>query len=303
MSQVDSGFNNNAQLDHVDDPSVKRTKLSKSKQVRSKKSPQVVNKDRVSHNNFDGIQISVNSDEEELNYEDDVTLGNMDEDEVDSNSVHEHVQDSHVDEGQRSQRSLQPESVDNGLMLGATSTSITDEEMVMNNPHLKKLLNKMLDERIQAAKVSGETSGSQLLTKLTPNVNTKKRQSQNTGMVKSPSNTTIYIPVLHIAAIGNNVVNADVIKQPSALDRQFPSNGNNISSQDSCSPMIQKHLTKGLSKDCQMNNENMVNKISYFVEQIRLEQQTDGEMVESNVGESAPKVKSSVNAPGYDVFQ
>ena len=39
------------------------------------------------------------------------------------------------------------------IMLGASSATLTDEEMVMSNPHLKKLFNKMLHDRIkQAAK-------------------------------------------------------------------------------------------------------------------------------------------------------
>ena len=38
------------------------------------------------------------------------------------------------------------EHVDQGLDLGASSASMDDEQMIMNNPHLCKLLNKMLDE-------------------------------------------------------------------------------------------------------------------------------------------------------------
>ena len=63
---------------------------------------------------------------------------------------------------------------------------MNEEELVMNNPHLRKLLNKMLDERIQEAKKRGETSESEILTKLTPQSN-KRKSSGNQAIIKSPS--------------------------------------------------------------------------------------------------------------------
>ena len=94
---------------------------------------------------FDGIQVSVGSDaDEELDYEDDVL-----NDEDEGCSMDEDVQDDERVVESRNNSSVTKEtSPVNSTMvdLGATSASLTDEELVMNNPHLRKLLNKMLDE-------------------------------------------------------------------------------------------------------------------------------------------------------------
>ena len=105
--------------------------------------------------NFDGVQVTVNSDEEDeldLDYADDL---NCDDEE---GSIMEE-EEQNIDNN--------TESENNVLRLGATSANLSEEEMIMNNPHPKRLLNKMLDERIQNAKKSDESSGSELLSKMT----------------------------------------------------------------------------------------------------------------------------------------
>ena len=81
---------------------------------------------------FDGIQVSINSDkEEELDYEDDVAGQEMESGSID----------------QDHEESVSQSSPEKDLDLGATSSSLTEEHMIMNNPHLRKLLNKMLDKK------------------------------------------------------------------------------------------------------------------------------------------------------------
>ena len=146
--------------------------------------------------------MSVNSDDEELDYEDDVAFeesGSIDQD-----------QDSDGDHGNQAAVKLSQNkaaSVNEGdIPLGASSASLTDEQMILNNPHLRKLLDRMLDECIQEANHKGETSSSQLLTTLSPNnvqngQGTKRKSTEtNSGMIinriKSPSDTTIYVLAL-----------------------------------------------------------------------------------------------------------
>ena len=160
---------------------------------------------------FDGIKVSVNSDEE-LDYEDDVLMGEEEEigsiDQKDNavSSINE-LDDSDSQEigghlRKKNKNPTQEEVVtETDLNLGASSASLIDEQ-VMNNPHLKRLLNKMLDERILEAKRNGESSDSQLLSKMTPTqINEGKtknsKQTQGNPVIKSPSDTTIYVPALN----------------------------------------------------------------------------------------------------------
>ena len=95
----------------------------------------------------DDIQVTVNSDEE-LDDEDDIDILLGEEGSIDGDTE---------------------ELMDSAIILGATLDTLNDEELVMSNPHLKKLFNKMLDERIKkAAAEHGETSDSRILSSLTP---------------------------------------------------------------------------------------------------------------------------------------
>ena len=166
------------------------------------------------YNLFDGVQVTVNSEveEEDLDYIDDVS--------DDAESMNLDVQNdrnfilaeggnvSDENASNKSSKLIEHErnadSEDsNAIDLGATSKSLMDEQMVMNNPYLKRLLNKMLDERIQQASSAGETSKSQLLTRMTPpqaaDTARKVATGRNGQAIKSPSNTTIYVSVLNKA--------------------------------------------------------------------------------------------------------
>ena len=82
--------------------------------------------------NHDGIQVTIKSDEEELDYED-----VMDED-----------PGSMIADDEEKKDTL---ATDSDILLGALSATLNDEEMVMRNPHLEELFNKMLDEQIKRA--------------------------------------------------------------------------------------------------------------------------------------------------------
>ena len=73
------------------------------------------------------------------------------------------------------------------------------QQLLLDNPELKRLFNQMIDERIKATQ-QGETSNSTLLSTTTPKsadkaTTGKQRTNFNKG-VKSPSDTTIYVPAL-----------------------------------------------------------------------------------------------------------
>ena len=123
---------------------------------------------------FDDIQVTVNSDVEDLDYVNDV-LDHDDKD--DRGSINEEPTVETVVSPIRLGVNLKGDGlIDVGLALGASSTSVTEEDMIMNNPHLRKLLNKMLDERINSAKSKGESSNSELLTRMTPQIEKKRRR-------------------------------------------------------------------------------------------------------------------------------
>ena len=83
----------------------------------------------------------------------------------------------------------------------------TSEEMLASNPGLKRLFNQLLDERIRQATSQGESSGSTLLTTLTP---TKQHAGesvhvQRNKIIKSPSDTTVYAPALVLKRGGTDL--------------------------------------------------------------------------------------------------
>ena len=209
VSNAGLGENNNAQIRvqnfgrHVRQEGRKdRMNVNTKVKGKMKQSTIINNKTagKLTKDVFDGIQVSVNSDEE-LDYEDD--LPDPDED---GSVFHQ----SDKEETDDTDGLAVAESTNNGLGLGASSASMTEEETIMNNPHLRKLLNKMLDERIKDANIRGESSGSQLLTRMTPQAeqSSKGPKRNNTGnslprnnnlgnaLVKSPSDTMIYVPAL-----------------------------------------------------------------------------------------------------------
>ena len=237
-------------------------------------------------NKFDGIQISLNSDEEELDYDDIVSQ----------------EEEGSID--QLSENGEENNNAKNDTTLGTSSSNFADEQTIMNNPHLHKLLNKMLDERIKIA-TSGECSLSQLLSKMTPtnsadkmeNVNKvnkdgsdKKKKTGKQGMsinvVKSPSDTTIYAPALkritRPVIDGNIGINLDVEKTRSIVNKQpqTTTKENNISKEP-----------------------ELISKISNFVDQLRIEFDSEGNDSDEQQTQQMARPRSSINAPGLEEAQ
>ena len=217
----------------------------------------------------DGIKISVgadmSSDEEELDYEDDL----MDEDEHGSIEAEDFRQNEDLevtDEVEEPTRRGNAKSLvtDSEIMLGASSSTLNDEEMVMSNPHLKKLFNKMLDERIkQVAAKEGESSRSQILTSLTPQHVDKTPERtgkvKNSNVIKSPSDTTVYAPTLSRnihSGVGNEQLNRQTGGNVKDLRPTEVTEINNVN--------LKQQL-----------DGNVINHISNFVDQMRIEATAD----------------------------
>ena len=271
---------------------------------------------------FDGIQVTVNSDDEDLDYVDDILKNDHDEInsiDLDNDQLQQHTEHEHINHDLRIQlnearvtgsnqvgnkaqavtvgtpvnRTTMDEGADDscvtGLALGATSSSLTEEQLIMNNPHLKKLLNKMLNERIQDAKNNGEGSSSELLSRISPSTKKKNTKQPGTILVKLLSDTTIYVPAL---------------KQKIASPDQF------IEINDtSTSHVLQGQNTQNLRKENELSAANVNNKvtdpkliakISDFVDQIWFEQE---DLDEEATQEMGRRPKSSVNAPGLEEAQ
>ena len=237
----------------------------------------------------DSIQVSVNSDEEELDYNDDLIQdeeeGSIDGSNLDSETKNEG--DSDI---------VQEDEMD--LDLGATSSSLTDEQLVMNNPHLKKLFNRMLDERIQKAKKTGESSGLQLLTRMTDLPKTKTplvagwRATQcgigTVTVLKAPSDTTIYIPTL-------KQMNVTMLaKSPNIVNNVIPSRGvNGTNGKNECGNSL---IIPENGINVSTRNTDAILRISNFVDQLRLEHDENNEV-------TLKRPKSTVNAPGLEEAQ
>ena len=186
---------------------------------KSKKSLQ----ESIPQNNFvgDGYLCEV---EEELDYEYDEQL--------DNNNIVEASGSSDNDEIEGGSRSI-----------GGTEATEMDEQTLLQNPGLRKLFNQLLDERIEQVKKNGESSGSTILSTFSPqNQNKDKTPGLVKDRIKSPSDTTIYVPALKRNSIAVN--------------------GNN-------SPLIENVINSGLA----VNNSG--DKISDFVEAIRMEQELE----------------------------
>ena len=169
----------------------------------------------------DGFDVEV--DEEELDYEDTDAVENEGSNRQSDSPQEADEEDSDVD-------------------LGATGESVNQEKLIMENPSLRKLFNQLLDERIKQASEKGESSGSTLLSSMSP----QQRGKQNPGngnkvnLVKSPSDTTVYVPAL---------------KQ-----RTHPRNNPPVTA-------------GGLFRGEHEQQDEVANRISNFVESVRLEQQ------------------------------
>ena len=177
----------------------------------------------------------------------------------------------------------------------------------MNNPHLKHLLDKMLDERIRDATSKGESSGSRLLTSMTPkdikpqqnsrssaNKIISKAKTVNQGntnaIVKSPSDTTIYALAL------NRVTSRFRDRQDMVpINNQLQLN-NKSSLIDKDSVLVMDQGVEQSRKRSETNSTDVMMKISNFVDQLRIEHDQEEE-------EEARCPKSKISAPGLDDVQ
>ena len=121
----------------------------------------------------DGVDVEVEVDEE-LDYDD-------------------FEQDSMIEDGTESDASIEQDENHSEIDLDATGQTINQEKELLANPALRKLFNQLLDERIKQATEKGESSGSTLLSTMSPTSNAKGGKFKE-GLVKSPSDTTIYAP-------------------------------------------------------------------------------------------------------------
>ena len=107
-------------------------------------------------------------------------------------------------------------ATDSDIILGASSSTLNDEDMIMQNPHLKKLFNKMLDDRIKKTAVSGETSNSRLLTSLTPPGSKNEQNVQ--GIVTQQQQQ--YSSDQYRANLAFNLNRANVVDMGDSMARQ-----------------------------------------------------------------------------------
>ena len=195
----------------------------------------------VEHNLNDGVQISVNSDEE-----------NDFEDGVDSEQSCDEDDGPNVEVVQRSEAEMHSASDDDD-----------DDEALMKNPKLMRMMNKMLDQKLKdmvkdqpCMSKDNHTQG---------NVNNSRRGKP---MLKSPSDTTIYVPALN-KYIRAAPVTATFV--PRVNNEAVTTNGaQQIVIQDRAQPEMVKQVAK--RADEPISNIDIYDKISNFVEAIRIEE-------------------------------
>ena len=321
-SHSNSGKNNNAQIVRANRstklPSVKGSVKRVTKgRVSQKVAPENnrMSENAINKNVFDGIKVSVNSDEEELDYEDNVF---QDDDE---GSIMEQQENDTMDREngpckkvfKEMTEDVQTADANTDMVLGASSASMTEEDLVMNNPHLRKLLNRMLDERIQDAARRGEMSSSQLLTSLSPkdtqghnhgndqgqrpDTNSRGKNMKNNGInaIKSPSDTPIYVPALQrninpmdagVTAV-SNLANGVRLIMDNVLNRHDIPRPKQVFGSNEITSVNKDSKAMNLEQDSQQEDPIVMMKISNFVDQMRLDADADLEV----------RPKSTVVAP------
>ena len=328
MVETKKGKNNNAQISTVEKFDSKSVKNQNRSTLRGSK--KVLSHAKTNH---DGIQVSVNSDDEELDYIDDIS--DQDQDEVCSMDLDGHnglelppsSGDGNCGQKQAGTVESQEEGaevdgIDNTLELGATSSTLTDEQLIMNNPHLQRLLNKMLDERIEKAaqaQKTGESSRSELLTRMSPNTNSvvgnkkkdktpakatattsQRMDNQGTLLVKSPSDTTIYAPVLSLVPNDRTVGLSSRTERTPINEVWVNDNKINESSQISQGGQMRQNV-QNVDK---LKDAELMLEISDFVEQMRIQQEEieqQGQNVEEVEQPNRPKLR--MNVPGLEEAQ
>ena len=179
----------------------------------------------------------------------------------------------------------------------ANDESLNDEQKLLEqNPGLRNLFNKLLDERIKQAADKGESSQSTLLSTMTPPAKGKSNHKQQSQLVaakqkvivqksvKSPSDTTIYVPAL---TRKDRTLNDNCIVVGDR-DRQNVQGIN--------SPMFSGNNTR----NSDIFKDQIMNRISNFVDSIRKE--LDGANAAEGGAdqqvEETQLIRSQISVPG-----
>ena len=196
----------------------------------------------------DGVNVHVNpgeddfdADEEELDYEDDVPDG----DSGDSNAGLELLcVGTSGSKGKRKEK----------------GTTATDEEKFLDqNPQLQKLFDHYLSKKLETVCGEKEKNMIKILKTAGSGKNKSNKVQRNlvrdNQMIKSPSDTTIYMPAL---------------KRP--LDKEIA-----VSNEARENWLIDNELVEEKVPKKQNKSDSIIEKISRFVESIRMDQQTEDE--------------------------
>ena len=210
------------------------------------------------------------------------------------------VLDKHTEINVSNESDLIQADGESELNLNASETTMDEEQLLLSNPGLKKLFNKMLDDRIRQANQSGECSNSQLLMTLTPNNRNqgKSAMAVKDPMVKSPSDTTIYVPAFEkrSSPIGTIVTarNLNMSKDNVSLHRRVT-----VEAVNGDGNKISKEKEKGVGYNPIIGTKDgvVMQNISNFVEAIRRDQaEEDGRQPISARQRSEVLVPGHVNA-------
>ena len=155
-----------------------------------------------------------------------------------------------------------------------------------------------MEEHIQEAKDKGESSGSELLTKLAPGNtgklkgNKRGEQGKNMGnainVVKLPSDTTIYVQALN-RLLGNEALMGDLnVAQTGILGAK--------------TNVLDKANVNRNSEVHNQGQPELMTKISNFVDQMRLDVE-ESEQQEMDMQQDRPHPHSSINAPRLEEAQ
>ena len=170
----------------------------------------------------DGVDVNVDPALDDLDYHDNI---HPDEYGSDDESMAETVPepDDTRDDGREDER--------DELHLGATATATaTEDDILKQNPQLKKLFNQFLDERLKQAEKDGIKGGAAEVIKGLKEPKTSKKSADEVNfsnkprnkstVVKSPSDTTIYVPALarpNDGIIGSSPVLANMLMPKNAM--------------------------------------------------------------------------------------
>ena len=145
---------------------------------------------------------------------------------------------------------------------GSSSRELTAADMMKNmmeNPQLRQIFNEMIDERVKDKTQKNQKSNSD---KETGRKGLNKERVNN--IVKSPSDTTIYAPALKLTP--NKLLTADG-------NVQLPVH-QNVNNQMGMPIMMQRNemaVNEQIAVNNHQNPEQMIQNISNFVDNIRLE--------------------------------